>query len=137
MTVDVEMKHDGITCTLSKDLPTYIEQNVHKYVDMFLERNSLARDQIDFWAVHPGGKRIIEKCEVSLGLSQKDTEHSWKVLEKYGNMLSPSVLYVLKRIFKQFKKQKELSASNEGFRYGMAFSFSPGVGVEGIILKQV
>ena len=60
---------------------------------------------------------------------------SWAILDTYGNMLSPSVMFVLERIFKRHKEA--LARGEEGYKMGLAFSFSPGVGAEGIMLKQV
>lgn len=52
---------------------------------------------MDFWAVHPGGRRIIEEAQNGLGLTEEQTADSWAVLGEYGNMLSPSVMFVLAR----------------------------------------
>ncbi len=58
---------------------------------------------------------------------------SWKVLNDYGNMLSPSVMFVLELIMNDHKAARANGAA--GFKQGIAFSFSPGVGAEGILLK--
>jgi alpha-pyrone synthase len=55
------------------------------------------------------------------------------VLNDYGNMLSPSVMFVLELIMKDHKES--LAHGGKGFKQGLAFSFSPGVGAEGIFLK--
>lgn len=52
---------------------------------------------VDFWCVHPGGRRIIEEAQNGLGLTEEQTSDSWAVLGEYGNMLSPSVMFVLSR----------------------------------------
>ena len=52
---------------------------------------------VDFWCVHPGGRRIIEEAQNGLGLTEEQTADSWAVLGEYGNMLSPSVMFVLSR----------------------------------------
>ena len=52
---------------------------------------------VDFWCVHPGGRRIIEEAQNGLGLTEEQTADSWAVLAEYGNMLSPSVMFVLSR----------------------------------------
>ncbi len=93
------------------------------------------RYDVDFWAVHPGGRRIIESVTDGLQLSEMQTADSWAVLYEYGNMLSPSVMYVLTRIFKRHQAARE--EGRKGYNLGIAFSFSPGVGVEGIMLGQV
>ena len=61
-----------------------------------LDRSFLAIS-VDFWCVHPGGRRIIEEAQNGLGLTEEQTADSWAVLGEYGNMLSPSVMFVLSR----------------------------------------
>jgi len=123
----------GISCKLSKYLPQYIAKNMGGYVDSFLGKHDLEKSDIDFWAVHPGGRRIIEEAQNGLGLTEEQCKYSWEVLDQYGNMLSPSVMFVLELILKEHNEK--LSKGEEGFSQGLAFSFSPGVGAEGILLK--
>ncbi len=46
--------------------------------------------------MHPGGRRIIENIQTALGLSREDVATSWDVLADYGNIGTPSIMYVLK-----------------------------------------
>merc|ERR1712178_493737 len=68
-----------------------------------------------------------------LGLTEEQCKYSWEELDQYGNMLSPSGMFVLELILKEHNEK--LSKGEEGFSQGLAFSFSPGVGAEGILLK--
>lgn len=133
--ITLAINDDGISCTLSKYLPQYIAKNMGNFVDTFLNKHNLSRSDVEFWAIHPGGRRIIEEAQNGLGVTEKQAEYSWEVLNTYGNMLSPSVMFVLEKIFK--KHREALARGEEGFKMGLAFSFSPGVGAEGIMLKQV
>lgn len=133
--ITLSINDDGISCTLSKYLPQYISKNMGGYVDSFLNKHNLSRSDIDFWAIHPGGRRIIEEAQNGLGVTEAQASDSWAVLDQYGNMLSPSVMFVLERIFK--KHNAALARGEVGYKYGLAFSFSPGVGAEGIMLGQV
>jgi len=133
--ITLSINENGISCTLSKYLPQYIAKNMAGFVDGFLSKHGIKRSEIDFWSVHPGGRRIIEEAQNGLGLTEKDTEDSWAVLGEYGNMLSPSVMFVLSRVFKRHNAL--LAEGKPGYRQGLAFSFSPGVGAEGILLKQL
>ena len=90
-------------------------------------------EDMDFWAVHPGGRRIIEEAQNGLELTEEQCKYSWEVLHNYGNMLSPSVMFVLELILAEHKDK--LAKGEEGFKQGLAFSFSPGVGAEGILIK--
>jgi alpha-pyrone synthase len=126
---------NGISCTLARELPKYIKVGIAGYIDKFLQRNGHSRDEVDFWGVHPGGVRIIEEVQNGYGLTPDQTADSWAVLREYGNMLSPSIMFVLQRIFK--RHEAELAKGEDGYKLGLAFSFSPGVGVEGIMLKRM
>lgn len=131
--ITLSVNETGISCKLSKYLPQYIAKNMKGFVDAFLGKHQLAMEDMDFWAVHPGGRRIIEEAQNGLGLSEEQCKYSWKVLHEYGNMLSPSVMFVLELILKDHKEQ--LARGEVGFKQGIAFSFSPGVGAEGILIK--
>merc|ERR1712146_684730 len=66
--------------------PQYIAKNMWGYVDAFLKKNGMEKDDVDFWAVHPGGRRIIEEAQNGLELTEEQTKYSWAVLSEYGNM---------------------------------------------------
>lgn len=53
--------------------------------------------QVDHWAIHPGGRAILDKIENGLGLGPDALTHSRAVLSEYGNMSSATVLFVLRR----------------------------------------
>jgi len=131
--ITLSINENGISCVLSKYLPQYIAKNMGGYVDDFLGKHHLQKSDLDFWAIHPGGRRIIEEAQNGLGLSEEQAKYSWTVLSQYGNMLSPSVMFVLELILNDHNK--ELAQGKRGLKQGLAFSFSPGVGAEGILLK--
>lgn len=133
--ITLSINDDGISCTLSKYLPQYIAKNMGGYVDAFLAKHNCTRSDVEFWAIHPGGRRIIEEAQNGLGVTEEQAADSWAVLDNYGNMLSPSVMFVLERIFHRHKEM--LAKGERGYDMGLAFSFSPGVGAEGIMLRQV
>lgn len=131
--ITLSINDTGISCKLSKYLPQYIAKNMAGYVDSFLAKHDMKKEDVDFWAVHPGGRRIIEEAQNGLGLTEEQCKYSWEVLDQYGNMLSPSVMFVLQLVMKEHNEN--IAAGKEGFSQGLAFSFSPGVGAEGILLK--
>ena len=83
---------------------------------------------IDFWAVHPGGKRILESVQNGLNLTSDELNVSWDILNTYGNMLSSSIMFVLEK----FINMPNIKSNS----YCVAFSFSPGVGIEFILFKK-
>lgn len=148
------IRDNGITCQLSRQLPDYIEAGVGPIIERFLHSHKLTKESIDLWAVHPGGTRIIEKVQRSLGLSDSQVANSWEILREYGNMLSASLLFVLERMQltseqdspRVDKEEVRLDNPNNGWQgstntmralTGIAFSFSPGVGIEGLLFQKV
>jgi alpha-pyrone synthase len=133
--ITLAINANGISCTLSKNLSKYIGMNMPTYISEFLKRHDLTKEDVDFWGVHPGGTRIIEAVQSSVGLTPEETADSWAVLGEYGNMLSPSIMYVLARVFR--RHNEAIKNGEKGYNCGLAFSFSPGVGVEGIMIRQL
>jgi len=86
-----------------------------------------------FWAAHPG-VRILEAVEQSIGLTKDQLYDSWQVLEKYGNMLSPSILFVIEHHIQRRKNSNELNSGKQR-ELGIGFSWSPGVGIEGFLFE--
>lgn len=75
---------------------------------------------IDLWAVHPGGRTILDSVEQGLGLSPEALCDSRKVLASFGNMSSASVMFVLEQIMRHARAGQR----------GCAISFGPGVTAE-------
>lgn len=124
------VNHDGITCELSENLPDYIYRGVEPVVAEVLRDNGLDRADIDLWAIHPGGPRIIEQSARSLGLPAGCAAQSWDILARFGNMLSVSLIFVLEKMVRQADSAKSIST-------GVAFAFAPGVTVEGILFDII
>ncbi|VAZ94026.1 type III polyketide synthase [Mycobacterium pseudokansasii] len=124
------VNHDGITCELSEDLPDYIYRRVAPVVAEMLQDNGLQQCDIDLWAIHPGGPKIIEQSVRSLGVPAELAAPSWDVLARFGNMLSVSLIFVLEMMVRQAESAKPIST-------GVAFAFAPGVTVEGMLFDIV
>lgn len=122
---------NGITCELAQDLPDYIYRGVAPAIDSELSAQGMVRDDVDLWAIHPGGPAIIESSARSLGLPSEKAGASWDVLGEYGNMLSVSLVFVLAQMIAD-GADDSAPVSN-----GVAFSFAPGVTLEGMIFDVV
>lgn len=121
---------NGITCELAEDLPRYILRGVDPVVTRVLADHGLTKGDIAHWAIHPGGPRIISESVRSLGIDPGCARISWDVLARFGNMLSASLLFVLERMVRD-------TADTTGITTGVAFSFAPGVTLEGLIFDIV
>ncbi len=113
-----DIKDEGLHVVFSRDIPKIIEKWLKPNVDHFLEKISKTSSDITHFIAHPGGKKVLTAYEKSLGLTTDMTDVSRTVLAKYGNMSSPTVLYVLKDFMEKKPQQGEeglLTALGPGF----------------------
>jgi predicted naringenin-chalcone synthase len=121
--------------TLSPRVPDVIARHLPAYLGTLLGRNGLGRSDVDFWAVHPGGRAIVEKAQAVLGLPDEAVHDSFEVLRLHGNMSSPTILFILKRLL---DRHRALQADGRtGLHNGVALAFGPGLTLEGALFRQV
>ncbi len=116
----------GFAMTLSGYVPSLIEADFEKLVSQALKKHNIKRDQITHWAIHPGGRKILESIEKSLSLPKENLNASYQVLRNYGNMSSPTILFVLKNIL------DSLDQTGKHKVFGAAFG--PGLTMETFIV---
>ena len=125
----------GFLVGLSRKVPEAIANCLPNYLQNLLQRNNLSSQELDFWAIHPGGRRIIEQAQAALGLSDEQAKDSSEILRLYGNMSSATILFILKRILD--RHQKNLRNNQPGYKSGVAMAFGPGLSIEGCLFKSV
>lgn len=118
----------GFEMQISPDIPRILNVNLPDFVLRLLKPNRLVRNEVDFWAVHPGGPAILDAVQQCLEIPTHKMADSRTVLQNYGNMSSPSVLFVLKRLCERL-------ALGESSRYCAAIAFGPGLTLEGCLLE--
>jgi predicted naringenin-chalcone synthase len=119
----------GFDITLSSYVPEAIKSGITGFVDKLLAQKNMPIASIDFYAIHPGGIKILEACEESLNITQEQNSHSYQVLKQYGNMSSATIIFVLKEIW---------NAMNSEDHHKNIFScaFGPGLTLESMLLKM-
>lgn len=83
---------------LTKRVPVIGARTVTEVASRLLDRHGLSRNDIAWWAVHPGGTVVLARVAKELELADEALRYSYHVFETYGNMSSPSVLFVLREI---------------------------------------
>lgn len=83
-------------------------------------------DRVEHWAIHPGGRSILDRVEERLGLSEQQLRPAREVLRQYGNMSSATVLFVLQRILEE-------EGAHDGDRVA-TMAFGPGLTAETALL---
>jgi predicted naringenin-chalcone synthase len=88
----------GFRMGLSPKVPQVLSRHVTGLVDELLARHGRVRSDVDGWAVHPGGPRILNVVERELALPVEALAASRAVLDEHGNCSSPTVLLILDRL---------------------------------------
>jgi predicted naringenin-chalcone synthase len=118
----------GFEMRLSTYVPSIIKGGILKLTRTLLDKISKNIDDIRFFAIHPGGPKILESIEEELGINKRQNEPAYHVLKNYGNMSSPTILFVLQEIV------KKLTPGDHG-EHIMSFAFGPGLTLESMVLK--
>lgn len=117
----------GFLMSLSGYVPKLIAADIKSYYHAFLSKVALTDEDVDYWAIHPGGKAILDGVRTQMSLRPTQIEASYEVLKQYGNMSSATVFFVLEEIL---QKQGE-----QGARI-MATAFGPGLTMESVLLEK-
>ncbi|MDH3206759.1 MAG: type III polyketide synthase [Gemmatimonadota bacterium] len=113
----------GFRMTLSPRVPDLIAASVGGWLETWLGEHGLGVQDIETWAVHPGGPRIISAVERAAGLEKARTQTSRDVLADFGNMSSATVLFILDRL-----------RSAGAPRPCVALAFGPGLVCEAVLI---
>ncbi len=118
----------GFEMRLSSYVPEVIQSGIKKLTASLLQKISQKLSGISYFAIHPGGKRILEAIETELGLTKNQNHNAYEVLKNFGNMSSPTVLFVLNEVC------KNLNGVDDGKKI-LSFAFGPGLTLESMVLE--
>nr|WKN39290.1 type III polyketide synthase [Tunicatimonas sp. TK19036] len=133
-----QIGNHGFEMKLSSYVPEVIKSGVHQLTQNLLQQLSFSYDEEssvpelmekpDFYAIHPGGKRILQVIEQALGMAKEDNRYAYQVLQQCGNMSSATLLFVLKALLQDLSV-----ADNDKSILGLAFG--PGLTLESMLLR--
>ncbi len=115
----------GFEMTLSPRVPDYICAHLPAWLNGWLGRHGLVKADVAAWAVHPGGPRILSAFCDAMGLPREAVNVSEEVLAQFGNMSSPTILFILERLWRS-----EIAGPI------VALGFGPGLAVEAALLRM-
>lgn len=121
--------NSGFDMVLSAYVPEAIKMGIAAFTNRLLEQNGISFQDIDYFAIHPGGVKILQACEASFGISEKDLYFSYEILRQYGNMSSATILFVLKEMWPILN-----SIEHKKTLFGCAFG--PGLTLESVLLEM-
>jgi predicted naringenin-chalcone synthase len=113
---------------LSVTLHNHIRKAAAKVVNNLLSRHSLRMADIPHWALHTGGDKIINSIKDEIGLSEEQVAAARSILSDYGNMSSPTVLFVLDKLIETGMKKGDLC---------MMVAFGAGLSAHACLLRKV
>jgi predicted naringenin-chalcone synthase len=114
----------GFQMTLSPRVPGLIQRSLRPWLDPWLAGQGLSVEAVASWAVHPGGPRILESCAQVTGRTRADFAVSHEVLAEFGNMSSPTILFILDRLRRR-----------DAPRPCLAIGFGPGLSAEAALFR--
>ncbi|MBL0359028.1 MAG: type III polyketide synthase [Chitinophagaceae bacterium] len=123
-----QLSSKGFLMTLSGYVPDLVKEDFNELISKATGNAGIPKEAVDYWCIHPGGKKILESIEQSVELNENDLRHSYSVLNEYGNMSSPTILFVLKKIWLEVQATAPVKAQTI---FGAAFG--PGLTMETFI----
>jgi len=111
-----DVDSEGLGVIFDRAIPPFAQANIAPAISSILGRAGLVLDDVDRFACHPGGAKVIEALERALSLDQGLLDHERDVLADYGNMSAPTALFVLARLIKAgLPSRTVLTAMGPGF----------------------
>lgn len=106
----------GLDVVFDRAIPPFVEEKVRPAVDGILRGIGIGAADVDRFACHPGGAKVITALEATLQLKQGALDHEREVLSDYGNMSAPTVVFVMERLLKAgLPKRTVMTAMGPGF----------------------
>jgi alkylresorcinol/alkylpyrone synthase len=121
-----DFREDGFKVVFSKDIPTFIHQNINKDIEDFLAKHSLQLSDIKNFIFHPGGKKVLDAYSDALQIEGDFLKNTREVMNDNGNMSSVTVLYVLEKFI--------ATGFEDG--YGLMLAMGPGFSSEMVLLDM-
>lgn len=122
-----EINDRGLKVLFSRDIPSIVRKCVLPNLLEFLQDHELELHDLLHIVAHPGGAKVIEAYQEALRLGENQLRHSRDVLRHYGNMSSPTVLFVLK----EFLSAGTIRPSE----YGLLTALGPGFSSEMLLIQ--
>jgi alkylresorcinol/alkylpyrone synthase len=111
-----EVEEDGLKALFSQSIPTLVANDFTTILHAFLARNDLKLTDIDRFACHPGGAKVLDALEDAFQIERGALTESRSILRDYGNMSAVTALFVLERMDWRKKDQRILmTALGPGF----------------------
>jgi polyketide synthase Type III len=126
-TVGFQFRAGKLRIVLSKDIRDEAGRLGKILLEKLLASNNMTKSDIDHWILHSGGRKVIDGLQREVGLTNGQLRHSKCVLKNFGNMSSPTVLFVLDEVVR--------NGNPRSGELGIMLAMGPGLAIEGALLK--
>ena len=129
-TLDVmgwEVEDDGLRVVFSRSIPSIVLEHVRPSLESFLASHQLALGDVRHIVAHPGGAKVLHAYSQGLGLDTAALSHARDILYRFGNMSSPSCLFVLER----FLEAGDIAAGE----HAVVMALGPGFSAEYVLVR--
>jgi alkylresorcinol/alkylpyrone synthase len=123
----MKLTDGGLRLVLASDLPRVIGTLLPATVKEFLAAEGLNVEDVSFWVAHQGGPKVLDAIGEGLDLRADTLRPSWDVWERYGNVSSASVFFILRAL--------QESAPPAPGALGVMLAFGPGLSCEMALLR--
>jgi len=116
--------NSGFDMQLSGQVPAAIARALPASLNEIIA--PFTKDDLALWAIHPGGRTILNAVQEGAALEASQMSYSRDILQRHGNMSSATVMFVL----------KEMLEDSAAHGIGCAMAFGPGLTVESMIFNK-
>ncbi len=118
----------GFDIRLSSYVPKLLNKGMINLLDEILDNLNIKKSELNYYAIHPGGKKILQTVEKCFQINSEQNQASHEVLRDYGNMSSVTIAFVLQKVLHSLKQHKERKNI-------LAMAFGPGLTLESALLE--
>ena len=117
---------DGLRVRFAKSIPQIVREKMRGNLEAACDSSGLGLKDLRHFVLHPGGTKVLEAYEETLGIRPGELDLSWEILRNYGNMSSVTVLFVLERFLESCGSRSE---------YGVLSALGPGFSAEHVFFR--
>ncbi|MGH7514106.1 MAG: type III polyketide synthase [Gemmatimonadales bacterium] len=125
--VGMTQRNGKLRIVLGAEVPERAPSLTQGALTPLLARHGLRQSDIRFWVVHPGGSKVLDTLQTQLGLTDADLRFARTVLRNYGNMSSPTVMFVLDEVVG--------NGDPRPGDWGVMTALGPGMAAEAVLLR--
>jgi 3,5-dihydroxyphenylacetyl-CoA synthase len=126
-TVGFQFKSGMLRIVLSKDIRDNAGGLAESLINTMLKKEGISQEDVRHWIIHSGGRKVIDSIKKEAGLSEEQLKHSRCILRNFGNMSSPTVLFVLNEVLTGDPPRRG--------DIGVMLAMGPGLAIEGAVLR--